>query len=495
MTKLWIFSLLVTAALSPAQGQEVSFPATGTPSCDSFYNSLTRTDATTIDGFLAQISRDPSLSRNITAKSAMYRSRAMHGTSLEDPRALIMYGLGDMVLAFNGNRDQLFYDVLEVMCYNTNAARFEFRAIQFAGDAQPQSRSLEEIEHEIRGGNIKVTKANPTACASCHGSEYVRPAWESYLAWAGSYGSYEEAYYIPNARFAHEPKQTEYTGLTQFIARAAAGKERYGRFRWSNSSIPDLQTINNALFGILINYKMSNPALRDMLNRLKQPEYSKYKYAFAGYLLECNEDSFLPRDSRSDLADFIRDMSATRASFEMQQRLNLNQDLANLGENLVWKDRDVPSHNFDSSPQRLRDSPSGMAYMIVVNSRGLPPDWMTKLARMENLYNTMGLSTDPLHIGDGKTSWDGYNEIQDYMADYLLRFYGLPEIVPIQKIAAENRTAVGVHRNDLDTRLSDYDYQTVLPGLRELQLPAMQNGNRRQLCRDLSAASRAALRP
>ena len=465
---------------------DLMLPSTGTPYCDSFYKSLVTSPATTVDSFLAGLMQQPAFSKFAPTKVAMYHSRARHGSSLQNPRALAMFGMGDLVLAFNGAHDQANYDKLEVMCYNRTAAQFEFRAIQFPNEMSPGEAVLDEVEIQTAAG-LRVTKANPTACQSCHGDTYARPVWNTYLAWDGAYGSYEESFALLRARFATEAHQTESTNLTQFIQHAQQGQERYRRFNWGPTSTPSLSAVNNALYGILVNYKMSNPALRQALAFLQRPDKAKYKFAFAGYLLSCPQN-FLAHDSSDDLGSAMTTLTSERAKFELQERLNLDQDLANVGETITWKDTPALGDIFDHRVVDLSAQPSGIESMVV-RTAIVTPAWRFKITRFEALYEAMGLSSDSLHLGDGKTSWDGYNEVEDYMADYLLRFYGLPAITPVQKHSAE----AGANRIDLDTALTDDDYQTVVPSLVGLGLPPPTNGDRDLLCGQLAQASQQAL--
>lgn len=479
----YILAGLLCLFSSMASAQLLNQESTQTEICDSFYSKISNTKATTIDQFLKELMQDPVFKQGVSAKSLMYKSRAMHGSTFENPRALIMFGMGDLVLAFNGSPEQMFYNNLESMCYNRKDSKFEFRAIEFPADQKNQLSDMQEVEFQ-NAQNLKMTKANPQACQSCHGSENVRPVWGSYLAWPGSYGSYEEVYNIPARRFTYEEGNTETKKLTEFMKAAREGHPRYKYFQWGYSEKPDLITVENALFGILVNYKMSHAALTQAIGFLQQPEKQKFKYAFAGLLLNC-EESFLDNDNTGDLSKLMSRIVTERAVYELKIRKTMADDLKKLGENLVWIDTNVDYYPFDYSVLDFKNEPSGLKQMVTRVSRHIP-DWRKKLTRFENLYNKMGLSTEMIHIGPSKTSWDGYNEIQDYMADYMLKYHGLPEIVPVQKRAVE---APGVHRMDLETRLSVEDYNSMKPAIDSLQLPEFEAGNKKQICKQLSRMS------
>lgn len=478
--------------------------------CDTFYETLKNSKGLTIDAFLYDLTQQSKMSQGVTAKALMYNSRALHGSSFQNPRALIMHGLSDLVIAFNGAPEQHASNLLEIMCYNRQVGEFQFRAIQFLAEKGAGAAELKEDEIEVSNSRFKMTKSNPDSCKLCHspaGSSYVRPSWQTYLAWAGTYGSYEEAYNLPAARFAQE--NTEYKALMDFKQSVIDGKLRYNRFYWGGPGAPNLATVNNAFFGILLNYKMANAALRSTLQKMKSPDLSKYRFAFAGYLMNCDDEKFIEGDSDQDLRPLRARMATERARFEIRQRLNLNSDLAEHAEKdngrpdeVKWHPRDDDAYPVDTKAVDLYSHSKGFSSMVARVAR-VTPKWLVKLSRFENLYDKMGLSTEPLHLGDvktpnSKTSWDGYNEVQDYMADYLYKYYGLPAITPIQQAEGEEISArqagVGVvHRLDLMTKLSDEDYGSALEDLKALGLPEIQGTDKKSLCRALSTESLKAL--
>lgn len=505
-------SVLAAVVLNaPAYAQSIPLAApTSNIYCDTFYDTLKNSAALTIDAFLYDLTKQSRMSQSVTAKALMYNSRALHGTSFQNPRALIMYGLSDLVLAFNGHPEQHAYNLLEIMCYNRQVGEFQFRAIQFLNEKGPGAAELSEDEIEVSNSRFKMTKANPDSCKVCHspaGSNYIRPSWQTYLAWAGTYGSYEEAYNLPSARFAQE--NTEYKSLMDFKQSVIDGKLRYNRFYWGGPGAPNLSTVNNAFFGILLNYKMANSALRSALKSMKSPELAKYRFAFAGYMLNCNDEKFIEGDSESALRPLRARMATERARFEIRQRLNLNNDLTEhalqdngTADEVKWLPRNDDAYPVDTKAVNLDSYSKGFSSMVARVSR-VTPKWLIKLSRFENLYDKMGLSTEPLHLGDvktpnAKTSWDGYNEVQDYMADYLYKYYGLPAITPIQQAEGEEISARQsgvdvVHRLDLMTKLSDEDYGSVVEDLKALGLPEIQGTDKNGLCRALSAESLKAL--
>jgi hypothetical protein len=480
-------------------GASNPFGSTGNFYCDQFQTLLSRNTSATMDGFLSTVANQFDLNQSITTKTAFYNSRAKHGTTFENPRALIMYGNSDLILAFNGSRDEAFYDSLETMCYNKLQAKFEFRKIQFKAESTPADLAPNP-DVQFENSVVRVSRANPTACAECHGTTVVRPSWGTYLAWRGAYGSYEESFALDKIRWATEDRKLELTNLLNFQS-SSSGKERYKHFMWGNNNAQTGLAMSTTLFGIMVNYQMSNAAIRSALAALAQPQNDKFKYAFAGYLLGCNE-SFVPKgapssrglsDSADDLRPLMTSMLSSRFKFEVGERMSIEHDLNERGETMNWVRFSLPgtpmSLHLDSSivPHSLtRENPAPISLSAAITTR---PDSIYKFARMENLYSLMNISPEMLHLRDSKSSWDGYNEIQDYMADYLLKFYGLPAITPIQKRQAEKFGP----RNDLDTHLLEEDYASAKNQIGALQLPPISAGGQPQLCVDLARASQSSL--
>lgn len=129
-----------------------------------------------------------------------YDSRALntHLISFKTPRIVLFNKDASLVLALTANpgseaiRDGL--DKLEVISFNRNTAKFEFRDIPFDGKEKPFARA---------------TEVNPPVCLACHGQN-PRPLFEDYNAWPGFFGSFSQEGYAA--------KDTpEYDGLQLFL--------------------------------------------------------------------------------------------------------------------------------------------------------------------------------------------------------------------------------------------------------------------------------------
>lgn len=107
----------------------------------------------------------------------MYRSKSLQQASFQAPRAILFDLSGQFVFSFNGERGQRGYQAIEIMSFNTDQKKWEFREVLFSEKAPP-----------------KVSEPNPAKCLQCHQSSAranvdPRPNWEPYNIWPGAYGS------------------------------------------------------------------------------------------------------------------------------------------------------------------------------------------------------------------------------------------------------------------------------------------------------------------
>jgi len=123
-----------------------------------------------------------------------YRSHSLHGASYVNPRALVFGRTGKLILTFNGAPDQDAYDKLEVMRFDDQSHKFEFREIAFK-----ESNTQIPWNHRILPPD-QISSRPEIRCSSCHGPN-PRPIWEPYFTWPGFYGADDDSSYI---RFAKE---------------------------------------------------------------------------------------------------------------------------------------------------------------------------------------------------------------------------------------------------------------------------------------------------
>src|SRR5262249_33324097 len=120
-------------------------------------------------------------------------SQSLHGSDWKHPRALVYGGNAQMVLTFNGHPNQRPYEDLEVMCFNSTDAMFEFREITFPKESK---ENLDYLPPEQRKLPFVISPANGYAdtihdCRQCHGAP-LRPNWETYAMWPAAYGAIDD---------------------------------------------------------------------------------------------------------------------------------------------------------------------------------------------------------------------------------------------------------------------------------------------------------------
>jgi hypothetical protein len=242
---------------------------------------------------------------------------------------------------------------------------------------------------------------------------------------------------------------------------------------------------------------MGHIALRKALHKLRQPSFEKYKYAFAGYMLNCDQ-SFLPSesDSKRALSPLMASLMTERIRHEINLKKLISDDHLELGDQLEWNGSTRRFGSFHlpfgisvQLPDHLSEHPS-RAYAIG-NAITLRPEAILSHARIDQLFRQIELDPEYLYL-QGKTSWDSNNEIQDYMKDYFYKFYRLPLISEQNKIRTDRALNTVTIEESL-ARLRDIEYNDVKELLSELQLPMMGSGGLPQLCESLADLSRRSL--
>ena len=126
----------------------------------------------------------------------LFDSRSLHGSSFENPRAVIFGEDAKFIVSFNGEKSQSGYYAFETMEFTDN--NFHYREILF-----PENPTNE------------VKFSEPGKCLKCH-TDPARPIWDSFPSWPGAYG---ERYLMPLS-------PTEKEGLTKF-AKIQSSHPRY----------------------------------------------------------------------------------------------------------------------------------------------------------------------------------------------------------------------------------------------------------------------------
>ena len=104
----------------------------------------------------------------------MHKSNSLHGSSYENPRAILFGKSGHWIFTFNGSPSQEAGEMIEIMHYDSTNKKYNFHEIDFSGPSP--------VFHE-----------NPTKCLACHGST-PRPIWDHYNKWPGAFGADDDRY-------------------------------------------------------------------------------------------------------------------------------------------------------------------------------------------------------------------------------------------------------------------------------------------------------------
>lgn len=100
----------------------------------------------------------------------MTKSRSLQEASEESPRVIVFGSRAELLIAFNGGREQRGYDSIEILALDRKAQAW-------------QARSLALDPEESRPASL--SGPNPSRCLQCHGTP-VRPLWEPYPYWPGA---------------------------------------------------------------------------------------------------------------------------------------------------------------------------------------------------------------------------------------------------------------------------------------------------------------------
>lgn len=152
----------------------------------------------TIESVIAELP-DYMLNNNYVV---MYRSRSLQQATIKSPRIITFTPTARFILSFNdGNNNLKGNSNLEIIQFNDQEARFEFREIVFGNGQQLPT----------------ISEANPKKCLGCHQSPYrknidMRPNWEPYATWPGVIGSNDGSFSAleesNNMKYAQQPQDS-----------------------------------------------------------------------------------------------------------------------------------------------------------------------------------------------------------------------------------------------------------------------------------------------
>ncbi len=144
----------------------------------------------TIEKFIANLGQD------IRSQYVlMHKSRSLQGASYQNPRVIMFNKDAQMLLSFTDQSNK-GGDKIEVILFDEKTASFGAHEIDFSGSAPKVNR-------------------NPDKCMRCHGQD-VRPNWNTYAFWEGTYGSNDRRLSRPVGNGKSDI--TEYREIQKFIS-------------------------------------------------------------------------------------------------------------------------------------------------------------------------------------------------------------------------------------------------------------------------------------
>jgi ankyrin repeat protein len=245
----------------PAQKPSCSEPLVEPITVRGLREAVARCKITSIDALIGLLPRERRASYVLA-----YKTGGLQEGSPAHPR-VITYA-GRLFLSFNGNPAHKGHDVLEMLEFDPDRARFELHELQ------------------IRKGRPTWHGPNPAECLTCHGEEPL-PIWDSWYLWPGFYRSEQGALY---------PKEAELH--RQFEANAKEGRYRH---LLPPSDAPVRLRLGRQEFSASIKNIVMDAVVQDMASDVlarrlaEEPKLRPYRYALLG-ALSCKTpmESFLP---------------------------------------------------------------------------------------------------------------------------------------------------------------------------------------------------------
>lgn len=250
--------------------------------------------------------------------SLMYRSRSLQGPHKDDylnPRALVFGDLdkSKTVISFNGSPNQASHNGLEVLEINNQSGKQDVNIFKLYDIQFPLAeKDLGSLSWKNVQSKIAFSEANPPQCLTCHGQP-VRPIFPSYPNWEGAFGS-KAIGTVSNA---------EDEGMNAFINKVNSHEEsRYQKLgknfqAWGQAT--DFFEMQNEALNMSLG---SVNAIRVARLIQQTPQYNKFRYAFLGAILKCdNFSELIPPNLRKDLFTNIESRIQLKSKWN-QEKLN-----------------------------------------------------------------------------------------------------------------------------------------------------------------------------
>lgn len=232
-----------------------------------------------------------------------YRSRSRHQASPSHPRVILYGPDAKLLTAFSGKPDDPHFQKVEMIEYDAQESRFRAYEIDFT-DRKP------------------VLRQDPPECLGCHGID-LRPNWEPYSAWPGTYGSLHDRILPGSEEHGHFKKFIEsfpptarYEKLSPHFFMKTGGKE------------PEYYTVSGGVgsssaLSLLVSF-LNRDRIAQRL--VATAHHDEYRNAITAALLGCEDiPSYLPASRRTE-----HPRSFSSVLEEIRQRVTHDHERRNL---------------------------------------------------------------------------------------------------------------------------------------------------------------------
>lgn len=382
------------------------------------------------------------------------RSLSLHESSYSDPRAMVYGGDGKMVLTFNGKSTQGGYERLEVMCFNEQLSKFEFREVTFPSEATGELADLTKSQRRQPYVISKLNSSGTHDCRQCHGNP-TRPNWDSYADWPSSFGSDDDILFQKN--FFNPPSDDMILSIKYNEAEVAAFKQftKTGRYAVLAENATDRPNLTAGKIFAILNAKRIVAELKRL-----GPAFERVKSSFS-QALYCPEPvekkSFVNSEGKgiitknfiTPLDPNLKRIADQSAGYFMVKAARM-RDNYNLDRGGDYQSQGEITQVAGEYYQSLGFDPQVASYVLHVDVEALQ-----RLSRIEKLVQPLGLDLENWSLvpkggyeyEDGSGGDLGVSFAQQMDKPYLDTFYADdPELISL----VERRRTMNGNYNSLN---------------------------------------------
>jgi hypothetical protein len=194
-------------------------------SFEKFMQVTETTSAVTVEDFLADWKKaDPLVFRFYLLS---FRSRSLQSSTPQAPRAILFSPAADFMASFNGHGALRGSRNIEMIRFDHNTEKFEFRELSFDLKNPPS-----------------ISEPNPQKCLECHQSFTrtdvdPRPNWEPYFMWPGFFGMTDGAPLTSEKQLTHAERERLDPILDAIILNETRHEDEWYTYFWSHIAPQD----------------------------------------------------------------------------------------------------------------------------------------------------------------------------------------------------------------------------------------------------------------